>query len=251
MEVKKYLYIENRLTKEKYAPGGFFFLTRERYLAHAQAHEFLLGPPWKIEEWTPPEPEPEPLVEPWDRVIIDELPTSAGPFSASGLRRDEGWWQRTLDQIDAITIHHTTSGSPHATARNYTRKSGNRPSIPYTVWVTETGEVLLCRPLTDGLWHDHTGHENTHLSVGMAGHLHLHRPSDVQLAATVKVCTWAILSDDLPLVLSASQVKGHQDHFKTQCPGWDMQKGNEGSGMWRDDFYALLLKSLPKVDAHL
>lgn len=174
---------------------------------------------------------------PWDRDIRDELARGT-EFANSYLTADNGWWPRTLDQIDGVTIHHTMSNSPHATAVYYIKKDGGRPSLPYTIWVTETGEVLLCVDFKEGLWHDHTGHKNVHLSIGMAGLLHVHKPSLQQLEATAKVCVWAINSDVLPAITAIKQIKGHMDYTNTACPGWM----SEASGYWRDEFYTILAR---------
>lgn len=184
--------------------------------------------------------ESEQAAEPWDRIIIDELAHNLGPYSSVYLMRDNGWWKRTLDQIDAVTIHHTLSDSVHATAAHYVKKDGGRPTIPYTVWITQTGEILLCVPLEQGLWHDHTGHRNTHLSVGLAGSLHLYEPAEVQLKAAVRVCVWAIRSDSLPGINGVDQITGHMDHIATACPGWASAK----SGHWKARFYAMLEEAL-------
>lgn len=173
---------------------------------------------------------------PWDRDIASELSMNPGPYNNYYLNRDGGWWMRRLDQIDAITIHHTLSDSPHATAARYITKGGGRPSIPYTIWVSQTGEVLKCALLEWGLWHDHTGHMNTHLSIGMAGLLHLYRPVEVQMRATAKVCAWAIKSEELPQITETSQVRGHKDYIATICPGWSSEK----SGNWKYDFFDIL-----------
>jgi len=103
--------------------------------------------------------------EPWDKNIIDEL---ARNDSCPGLLAN-GWWQRTLNQIAGLTFHHTLSDSPHATASYYVKKGGGRPSLPYTIWVSQTGEILLCNRLEEGCWHNHQGHKNKQLSVGLAG----------------------------------------------------------------------------------
>lgn len=166
---------------------------------------------------------------PWSRDIRQELAFNPGPYTHPALQKSDGWWRRTLDQIDGVTVHHTLSDSPHATAEHYVTKGGGRPSIPYTIWVSQTGEVLLCVALEWGLWHDHTGHENTHLSVGLAGHLHKHYPAEAQLDAAARVCAWAI--KELPGVRGIDDVRGHRDHVATVCPGWDA---------WRDDFYERL-----------
>jgi hypothetical protein len=84
------------------------------------------------------------------------------------------------------------------------------------------------------------GHRNTHLSIGLAGSLHLHEPSDAQLNALVRVCAWAIKSDMLPGINGVDQIKGHMDHIATQCPGWNSDR----SGHWKGRFYDLLIKEL-------
>lgn len=177
---------------------------------------------------------------PWDRDIIGEL---ARNDDCPGILAD-GWWQRSIGQIDAVTIHHTLSDSPHVTARRYVQKGGGRPSIPYTIWISQTGEILLCNPLTDGCWHDHTGHRNTHLSVGLAGELHKYRPSTVQLLAAVRVCKWAIRNKGIPLVSGIEQITGHMDWYSTVCPGWLDEGEGRPSGEWRSFFYGLLKEAL-------
>lgn len=148
-----------------------------------------------------------------------------------------GWWQRTLGQIKGLTFHHTLSDSPHVTASRYVKKGGGRPSIPYSIWITQTGEALLCNPLTDGCWHDHTGHKNVNLSVGLAGRLHEYRPAQVQLEAAARIVKWAIAHPEMNITLDT--VKGHMDvgtyKDRTECPGWN----SEASGYWRADLYEL------------
>jgi len=162
---------------------------------------------------------------PWDKDIRAELARNDKcPGSLSN-----GWWKRKLSQIDGLTFHHTLSDSPHATARHYIHKGGGRPSIPYTIWVTQTGEVLLCLDLAEGCWHDHTGHKNTHLSIGLAGSLHKLRPPDVQLDAAAKVAIWAIQSN----LFSIDKALGHMDYVQTVCPGW----ASKLSGHWKPLLY--------------
>jgi hypothetical protein len=175
-----------------------------------------------------------PKNEPY-KDIINEL--ARKPSGCPGSLKN-GWWQRTLDQITGLTFHHTLSNSPHATASHYITKGGGRPSIPYSIWITQTGEALLCNPLTDGCWHDHTGHRNTRLSVGLAGRLHEYRPAQVQLEAAARIVKWAVGHSEMNITLES--VKGHMDvgtyAGRTECPGWDSKK----SGYWKDKFMALL-----------
>jgi len=164
----------------------------------------------------------------WDSDIRDELATNPGPYTSPILNEQGGWWKRELVQIDGVTIHHTLSDSPHATAAYYVQKDGGRPTLPYTFWITQTGEILWCVDLEEGLWHDHCSNFNTHLSVGLAGRLHEYRPSEAQLDAATKLCAWAV--DDI------GDVKGHMDYYPTVCPGW----ASAASGYWKEDFYIKL-----------
>lgn len=172
---------------------------------------------------------------PWDRDISDEL---AHNENCPGVLCN-GWWQRTVEQINGLTFHHTLSNSPHAMARYYVTKDGGRPSIPYTIWITETGEILLCNALTEGVWHDHTGHKNTRLAVGLAGQLHIHHPSGAQLDAAAEVALWAI--ETLPGIKGVDQIKGHMDVGKykdnTECPGWN----SHWSGFWKPELYERII----------
>ncbi|MCP4538531.1 MAG: N-acetylmuramoyl-L-alanine amidase [Chloroflexi bacterium] len=172
--------------------------------------------------------------DPWDRVIIDEL---AHNYNCPGLLAN-GWWQRRVDQISHATIHGTYGwNSPHALADWYIYKGGGRPSIPYSIWITETGEVLLCNALTEGCWHDCTGHENTHLSIGMAGALHEYAPPDVQIEAAARVCVWLINNPDIPLVDGIDKITGDMDWRSTACPGWLDTGEGAPSGLWKPRFY--------------
>ena len=168
------------------------------------------------------------------RDISSELVTNPGPYTNKLLQRDGGWWQRELYQITDVTYHHTLSDSPWATARHYINKGGGRPTTPYTIWITQTGEILQCVALTEGLWHDHTGHENVHLSVGLAGTLHLYSPADAQLDAAAKFAVWAIRSESMPLINSIDKITGHRDWIATICPGWSSGASNH----WKPELYA-------------
>ncbi len=227
-------YLKDSVTGEPFIMrnSGLPFSTPDADAASFTAN--VLGPPWVKVKW-------QPVVSsslPFDRVIIDELVTNPGPYANANLQRDGGWWQRTFNQINGVTIHHTLSDSPHATAKRYVTKGGGRPTIPYTVWITQTGEILLCVALTQGLWHDHTGHENTHLSIGLAGTLHKYHPAAVQLDAAAKLCAWTVQSDILPSITSITQIKGHMDvgtyKDRTQCPGW----ASAASGNWKPELYS-------------
>lgn len=181
----------------------------------------------------------EPPSEPWTKDLRYKLAYYPGPYRNANLQRDSGWWQRELSDINLVTYHHTLSDSPHAFARYYIQKEGGRPTIPYTIWITQTGEILLCVNLTDGNWHDHTGHRNVHLSVGLAGRLHEYHPAGVQLDAAAKVGAWAVQCGLFPK-LTYKGIKGLVGHMdvgtyknRTECPGWASSR----SGHWKPELY--------------
>lgn len=88
------------------------------------------------------------------------------------------------------------------------------------------------------------GHRNTHLSIGLAGNLHLHKPSMPQLISLARVCKWAIESEDLPKIDGVDKIKGHIDWYPTVCPGWLDEGEAKPSGEWKSCFYSLLRKML-------
>lgn len=153
----------------------------------------------------------------------------------------DGWYQRTLSEITGITIHHTLSHSPWATAAYYVTKDGGRPTIPYHYWICSCGSVFKCLDITNACWHDHTGHQNANISIGMAGTLHVSKPTVPQLTHTAALIALLMTQRDIPL----EQVQGHNDRsapagFPTACPGWD----NRNHGTWRARMFAL-------INAHL
>ena len=159
--------------------------------------------------------------------IVDEMPVNQNPTAP------DAWWVRTPEQITGITVHHTMSHDARATARYCTDVKG-RPSIQYHFWVAREGEVYLCAPLEWGMWHDHCGHENPNVSVGLAGRLHEAKPSEVQLQAAARIVAWLMEKYNVPL----PEVQGHNDRYAgTICPGWDHAD-------WREDFYTALDEEL-------
>jgi hypothetical protein len=167
--------------------------------------------------------------DPWQRDIRADLPTNDDcppPL-------DNGWWRRSLDQIDGVTLHHTLGDDPIALAERYVQKDGGRPSIPYTLWIARDGTTSLCNDLEAGCWHDHTGHENTHLSIGLAGRLDTNPPTEAQIDAAARASAWAVQHPGMGV--DADTVRGHQDYIATICPGW---------ATWRSEFYAALAEAL-------
>lgn len=177
--------------------------------------------------------DPESGIEPYTD-IIDQMPINPKPTDPAA------WWMRELTQIQGITIHHTMSHDPIATAKYLIGKG--RPSGEYHFWVSLTGECWLCVPLRWGVWHDHTGHKNTNISIGMAGSLHKVKPAMVQMQATVRLVRWLMAQFSIPL----SQIQGHQQRawdaskIATICPGWDVAG-------WRGQFFALLEAALQEA----
>ena len=155
--------------------------------------------------------------------IVEHIPVNPNPTDPPT------WWMRQPGEIRGITIHHTLSHDPRNVARYVIEEKG-RPTLPYHFWISTEGECWLCVPLNYGMWHDHTGHRNVNISVGMAGHLHKVKPAGAQLEATVKLVAWLMGEYDVPL----EEVQGHCDRYAgTVCPGWDANR-------WREMFYQAL-----------
>lgn len=169
--------------------------------------------------------DPESGVDPFVDIIA-QIPTNPSPSEPPA------WWVRELTQIRGVTIHHTMSHDPIATARHLIGKG--RPGTEYHFWVSITGDCWLCAPLQWGFWHDHTGHRNSNVSIGMAGHLHKVRPPLAQLNATVRLVRWLMAQFSIPL----KEIQGHNDRYtSTVCPGWDVSR-------WRSQFYDLLREAI-------
>jgi hypothetical protein len=174
------------------------------------------------------------------------LPTNPRPDASALIAQRGGWWKRALEDIDGITIHHTLSHNPAATAAYITKPVAQggkgHATTEYHFWVTAEGEALYHVDLTEGLWHDHCGDHNTHISIGMAGSLHTAKPSTAQLTAAARLVAYLMRWLDIDM----ANVAGHNDwaykcsKVSTVCPGWD-------KAAWRGDFYAALNAELARV----
>lgn len=155
--------------------------------------------------------------------IIEHIPVNPNPTEPTA------WWIRKFEQIQGITIHHTLSHNPRNVAR-YVIDHKGRPTLPYHFWVSREGECWLCVPLTYGMWHDHTGHRNVNISIGMAGSLHKVLPPPIELEATIRLVVYLMDQYHIPM----DEVRGHCDRYGgTVCPGWDVND-------WRGRFYEML-----------
>ena len=141
----------------------------------------------------------------------------------------------TRKEVTGVTIHHTLSHSPTATA-GYIVRSKGYPSTQYSYWVSADDGCPVYQCLRDNIacWHDHTGRLQTAMSIGMAGSLHVVKPSFEQMEACAKLCRVLMKRYGF----GVDQVKGHIDRAKlagvsTVCPGWD-------AAHWRGEFYAIL-----------
>jgi len=177
---------------------------------------------------------------PWTDIRA-QMPVNTQP-DQSWLKSEgrTGWWQRSLDQIDGITLHHTMIHDIVACANYITRPvaEGGKglPTTQYAFWVAADGRSSYCVNMTEAPWHDHCGDENTHLSVGLAGHLDKTAPPQAQLEGVVKLVAYLMQK----LNLGIESVNGHREWSEkykgkplTACPGWI-------SGGWREQFFALL-----------
>ena len=174
---------------------------------------------------------------PWiDRVA--EMPVNTNPDQVYMVQR--GWkaWplRGTLYPVTGLTIHHTMSHSPLATAQYCTRSVTERgkgyPTVQYHYWVSQDDGCPIYRLVPDHemIWHDCTGAYQTTLSIGMAGSLHLAPPPLEQLESTMTLIRWLCNEYGIP----KNEVQGHRDRYAaTVCPGWD-------HAHWRTRFFSML-----------
>ena len=167
---------------------------------------------------------------------IADMPINKRPFHADFKRYFNEFWPirgqgKMPSEVTGITIHHTMSHSPLATAQYCTNVKGY-PTTQYHYWVSANDNVDVYQLLKEewAIWHDHTGTYQTNLSVGMAGHLHNHKPPKDQIKACAMLCKHLMKKHNLTI----ENVVGHRDQYsKTACPGWD-------SAHWKNDFYNAL-----------
>lgn len=191
------------------------------------------------------EEDPLPITTPWVNRV-SEMPINHDP--ANGLFIENFghgafWPLRAMNQITGLTIHHAMSHSPLGTANYCTSNTHGKgyPTINYHYWVAADDDCSLYQ-LADpewALWHDHTGKHQTTLSIAMAGSLHLHRPPQEQIQATVHLCRHLMSL----LNIEIDQVTGHRERYRmrTQCPGWGQPDDPVSAGTgWKDDFFSAL-----------
>ncbi len=170
------------------------------------------------------------------RAEFDEI-VNRKPFHRDFIRTfgelATAWPTRT--ECTGITIHHTLSHSPTATA-GYIVRSKGYPTTQYSYWVSADDGCPVYWCLYDHVacWHDHTGRLQTTMSVGMAGGLHRATPPFEQMEACANLC-WVLMKR---YGFGVDQVQGHNDRAKkagvsTVCPGWD-------AAGWRNEFYEIL-----------
>ena len=176
-----------------------------------------------------------------DRSV--DMPINWRPDHPYLVQRKWLFWPTRESAVTGITIHHTMSHSPLATAQYCTRPQAQGgkgyPSVQYHFWVSQGDgcPIYLLAPVEWQLWHDCTGAYQTTISVGMAGSLHLQRPPDEQLEATARLVAWLMRKYDVRAVA----VRGHKERYAgTVCPGWDDTGIARPSGLWRPAFYEAL-----------
>lgn len=198
--------------------------THDVTLAHGDALTVRLSPGTQVDLRLLTQPTPQ------ERQIVDvsaTLPRHAKPYNP------KVWWVRTVEQITGLTIHHTGVNNPTTLAQVCINKGC--PTIQYHYFVGFDGTLYHTLDDCVGCWHDHTGHYNRNLSLGLAGYHHQSVPGEVQLTALAWLTAHLMQLYHIPL----SNINGHQEWAQraagvaTVCPGWN-------TAGWRDRFFGLL-----------
>ncbi len=189
-----------------------------------------------IPAWEPEKP-PVSAFEIIDRVAEFDQLVNRKPFHRDFVRvfGELATTWPTRKECTGITIHHTLSHSPTATAGYITRSKGY-PTTQYSYWVSAGDGCPVYQCLRDSVacWHDHTGRLQTTISVGMAGRWDREKPALEQIEATVNLC-WELMKR---YGFPSRNVLGHREralaaNVSTVCPGWYAAK-------WLDEFFTAL-----------
>ena len=183
---------------------------------------------------------PEPETPYIDRT--DEMPVNTTPSHKDFVRCFPGrdmWPLRNLSDLTGITIHHSLSHSPLATANVCLNKG--YPTIQYHYWVSADDgcPVYMLASPSLALWHDHTGAHSRTLSVALAGRWDYRTPPGEQLQSLARLVVWLMRQYAIP----PAEVRGHNDRawavsrVRTVCPGW--YKAN-----WHDTFFKILADTM-------
>lgn len=182
---------------------------------------------------------------PW-RDVTAQMPINEEPFHPDFVRwlkpkYGNVWPTRELSSIAGVSLHHSMSHSPQATAR-YCCFTKGYPSIQYHLWVSagEGCPVYLCAPLEWMIWNDSSGGWQPVVSVAMAGRWDHDAPSQEQIETTAVLCSY--LAGQF-FRGERSNIRGHKDRARrgvTVCPGWDGPNVHRSVDLWRSRFYEAL-----------
>jgi hypothetical protein len=182
----------------------------------------------------------------WHNSALETLSFNMAPDNPDFLERHWLFWKsRTVDSITGISIHHAGGDwSLQAIADYQTNpydggKTGRGyPWMQYHWFVRQAPphDVILCAPLTWGMWNDHTNIDdiNYNIAICMQGRWDNKVPPVGQIQAVTKLCSWLMWKYNI----SIDEVQGHTERaglndegrLKTVCPGWN-------STAWKDQFY--------------
>lgn len=134
------------------------------------------------------------------------------------------WYQRAVNTIKVITVHHTasrTTGTNEAklTALMNTHVGQDWPGLAYHFVITQDGKIYQINNFADVTWHDSINWDS--IGVALVGYFydpHNEEPTQAQLAS-LKALLDDLSTNHPEFPAGAANVYGHKERSSTACPG--------------------------------
>lgn len=175
-------------------------------------------------------------------IVVDKI--------HSYLERDRAWYQRDVEDVEVITVHHTASPKLYDDFLEldhiYSAHVKNGwPGAAYHFVITSSGNIYQLNDLTDVTWHDTRNWDS--IGVCMVGYFHPdinEQPSEKQLNA-LRWLLDALCESHPEFPASHGDVVGHRERASTACPGNNLfpkvveyrEKGGEVEWGGEGDFH--------------
>jgi len=134
------------------------------------------------------------------------------------------WYQRQVNTISVITIHHTASRQvdDDATALNNVYRAhvnNGWPGFAYHFFIAKSGNIYQVNAFEDVSWHDTRNYDS--IGVCLDGYFHPdinEKPTQEQLKSLKELLDW-LCTENPQFPASHANVYGHRERSSTACPG--------------------------------
>lgn len=158
-------------------------------------------------------------------------------------QKTRSWYQRAVNTIKVITVHHTADQFEGNDDQTLTREAqvhinNGWPGLSYHYFICRTGNIYKINNHSDVTWHDAVNWDS--IGIALMGYFHPpvnQKPTEAQL----KSLKWLLdqLSTQYPeFPADQNDVYGHRERSATACPGdgfWNKvvdYRKNNGNVSW-------------------